>query len=189
MDSIGWAVALIPPLHAAAVTFPLIRSDLRERRLPNRLVLPFLATTLVSTLVASFLLEDWGRFSWALLSGALVFVGGCAIALKDYLGMGDVKLASGLGMALGWFDPVLPWMAFSGAFLLASLQILMQKYRGGRARTHTTLPPLPTIPFGPYLLAGFMVSIAWVSNREVPQVELLRWASHWQHIEQNIQLL
>lgn len=173
MDSIGWAVALIPPLHAVAVATPLIRSDLRRRRLPNRLVLPFLASALLCTAVASGLLADWQRFGYAILSCVAVFGLGLWLSFSGQLGMGDVKLAAGLAQSLGWFHPILPWVGLGIAFLFASIQALAQR--------------LPNqIAFGPYLMLGFVVSIAWFANRELPAVELLGWASHWQHIEQHI---
>lgn len=173
MDSIGWAVALIPPLHAVTVATPLIRSDLRERRLPNRLVLPFLASSIICTTIASVLVSDWARLGFALLSSVSVFGLGLWLAVRGQLGMGDVKLATGLAQSLGWFHPVLPWFGLAVAFLFASLQALAQR--------------MPRqIAFGPYLIFGFVASIAWVANRELPTTELLWWASHGQHIEQHV---
>ena len=176
MDSIGWALALIPPLHAVIVATPLIRSDLRFRRLPNRLVLPFLATATGCTALASAVLNEWSRFGMAVLSSCLIFGLGLWLALRQQLGMGDVKLATGLAQSLGWFHPLLPWSALAVAFLLASTQALIR-----RVPQH--------IAFGPYLLLGFALSIAWVANRQLPVVELLGWASHGQHVEQYVQLL
>lgn len=175
MDSIGWAVALVPPLHAVLVATPLIRSDLRRRRLPNRLVLPFVASSLGCTALASALLSDWSRFGYALLSGASIFLLGFWLAVRGQLGMGDVKLAAGLAQTLGWFHPALPWIALALAFVMAFIHVLAQRAP-------------KNIAFGPYLLLGFVASIAWFANREIPTVELLGWASHWQYVEQNVQL-
>lgn len=165
MDSIGWALALVPPLHAVIVATPLIRSDLRYRRLPNRLVLPLIATALVCTALASALLDEWYRFGAALMSSSLLFGLGVWLAIRSQIGMGDVKLATGIAQSLGWFHPLLPWFALAVAFVLASAQALVR-----RVPKH--------IAFGPYLLLGFALSITWVANRQLPVVELLGWASH-----------
>lgn len=185
MDSIGWVVAALPPVHAAVVTLPLIRSDLRERRLPNRLVLPLLATSLICSVLAAALMSDWLRLGWAFVCSLSVFLLGLGMALGGRLGMGDVKLGTALAHALGFLNPLLPWVGLALAFLLASGEVVVSWVRRLRRRSR----PLNPIAFGPYLLAGFLLSTFAVFGRELPAVELLGWASHGQHIEQYVELL
>lgn len=186
MDSIGWALALVPPLHALAVALPLAKTDLRERRLPNRLVLPVLASAFLFTGLASAVLSDWSRFGYALLTSVTVFLLGIWLSLRGQLGMGDVKLATALAQSLAWFSPQLAFVALVVAFLFASIHILVRQIK----RKVPGRPSSDSLAFGPYLLMGFALTLAWVGgNREVPELELLGWPSHGQHSEQDIELL
>jgi prepilin peptidase CpaA len=92
LHSIAWWPTV---LVLAVSTF----TDLRSRRIPNWLVLPFLAVGLV----VSFAPKDWhgigigqsleGMGLGLLLFGILAFMGG--------MGMGDVKLCAALGAWIG----------------------------------------------------------------------------------------
>ena len=92
MHSIAWWPTV---LVLAVSTF----TDLRSRRIPNWLVLPFLAIGLVVSIVP----KSWhgigivpsleGMGLGLLLFGALAFMGG--------MGMGDVKLCAAIGAWVG----------------------------------------------------------------------------------------
>jgi leader peptidase (prepilin peptidase)/N-methyltransferase len=128
--------------------------DFRVQRLPDVLTLPLAALALVLLGAAAVLPEHAGRWLTALL-GALV-LGGAYFLLfllnPNGMGFGDVKLALGLGAALGWYGwSTVVLGAFAG-FLFGGLYGLglVVLRRAGR-RT--------SIPFGPFLIAGAFVGL------------------------------
>lgn len=142
------AFAAFGLVYLLLVAWPLAKTDLREHRLPNRLVLPSFVFTLVGQFFASLIGGQWQQMGWALLGAALMFVAGLACNLWAGLGMGDVKLLSAIALALGWWG--------SGAVVVAILLGL------GLAAAATGLLLLAkrtslnqAIALGPYLLAGF----------------------------------
>jgi leader peptidase (prepilin peptidase)/N-methyltransferase len=143
----GPSPALLAAFAVAAVTPQLVRMDVAEHRLPNRLVIPALLAGLAGVGVGGFaggtpplvpLLAAAGYAGFLLLLAAF---GG--------MGMGDVKLAAALGLAaptvsLAILSPVLAFV-FGG---VASTIALIRHGRGHR------------IAFGPFLLAGYFVALA-----------------------------
>jgi leader peptidase (prepilin peptidase)/N-methyltransferase len=140
--AIGPHVAAIPALYVAAVAPELTRIDLAEHRLPNRLVVPGLVVGLVAAAGSWITLgiPPLVPVIAAVAYGGILFV----LALGGGMGMGDVKLATVLGLA----SPTLTIAVTSPliAFLtggVAALVVLITRGRGTR------------IPFGPFLLLGF----------------------------------
>jgi leader peptidase (prepilin peptidase)/N-methyltransferase len=131
------------------VAWPLAVIDLREHRLPNRLVLPTYPIALVSQLVATVISMDWARFLFGVLCAVLVLVIGILANYFDVLGMGDVKLAGALALILCYFNPYLPIVAIGIAFVLAFGVIIILLFKG-RVSLGTS------IPLGPYLLLSFI---------------------------------
>lgn len=139
MSWAGWVLCA----YVALVSVPLAVIDLRQHRLPNRLVVPGIALAVVCG-VAELAISGW-RIPWPLLCGALYFAFMFVLALLGGLGMGDVKLAAVLGGASGF----LGWQSALGSIVLAfllgglvALALWLAKRRG-------------RIPFGPFMLAGF----------------------------------
>lgn len=141
------AAALVPVVYLVAVTPALVRSDLRDHRLPNRIVVPGIVVGLVSAALQPSVLPVLAALGYAGLLLVFAFAGG--------VGMGDVKLAALIGLAcpaagVGLGAPI-------AAFLLggAAASVAMVR-RGRRAR----------IAFGPAMLAGYwaalLVSLALV---------------------------
>ena len=142
--------AWLGPLYLVAVAWPLTVIDLRERRLPNRLTLPAIPITLLGQVLAIILGADPWRLLGAFVTASVSFVVCLVLNRFAGLGMGDVKLISGITFALGWFSPLLPLAALLIAFFAAgavSLALVaLQKTRMGSS-----------IALGPYLLFGFVV--------------------------------
>lgn len=137
----------------AATTIPLMFIDFRERRLPNKITIPGFLISLLG-LVLTF---DWSRVFTALVVCVMLFVVGTLLSLRGWIGMGDVKLVTGLSLLLAWFDLSLVWQATLWAFGLATVVVLI----GFLAKKITTRS---TIALGPYLLIGFWVAVlepAW----------------------------
>ena len=145
--------ALAGPIYLLIVTWPLIRIDIRERRLPNRLVLPAIPIALLGEILASLLTDEWLKFFLALgLSfGALVL--GMLINRSAALGMGDVKLIATIVLMLAWFSPIAALLALVFGFVLATA-VVLHLLVIGRSKLGST------IALGPYLLLGFAGSLA-----------------------------
>ncbi|HKF46295.1 MAG TPA: A24 family peptidase [Terracidiphilus sp.] len=167
MHSIAWWPTLAV-LCAATVT------DLRSRRIPNWLVLPFLT----AGLAVSGWMHGWhglaqsaeGLGLGTLLFGALYILGG--------MGMGDVKLCAAIG---AWVGPgqlmlavvltglagglmALAW-ALGGGFLgelLKGSGEVMFNWRGRKTLAHPELqlanPRARKMPYAPAIAIGTLIS-------------------------------
>jgi len=144
--------ALLGPLYLLAVAWPLSKIDLRERRLPNALVLPAFPITLAGQIIAAAISEHWWRLGLAVIASAIAFAVGLAVNRGAGMGMGDVKLIAAITLALGWFSPLSPLVALFIGFAAATLVILVMFF----ARK-TKLGS--SIALGPYLLVGFAASL------------------------------
>lgn len=151
-----WSSAsmLLAYLYLAAVSIALALIDLDVSRLPNTIVLP--SVPVFSALAGAAALLDGEP--WPLVRG---LAGGAALALfygalrllwRGGMGMGDVKLAALLGVAMAW----LGWGALVvggfAAFLLGGVfgVLLMVAGRAGRRSR---------IPFGPWMILGAWVGV------------------------------
>jgi len=130
--------------------------DLREHRLPNRLVLPAFPVALSAQLIATTISADWARQLFALLIALAVALIGLGANYIDALGMGDVKLATVIALTLGYFNPWLPVIAIGIAFLLA-FAVVIVLITLGKVKIGSS------IPLGPYLLVSFIgASVSWL---------------------------
>ena len=146
------ALALVGPAYLLAVAWPLSKIDLRERRLPNALVLPAIPITLIGQTIAASFSGEWWRLGLAVLAGVIAFAVGLAVNRAAGMGMGDVKLIAAMTLALGWFSPLSPLVALFIGFAAATLVILVMF-----AVRKTQLGS--SIALGPYLLVGFAASL------------------------------
>jgi len=156
VPSLSTLIALVPALYLALAAIPLTVIDLREHRLPNRLVLPAFPIALLAQIVAVLVGADWVHLAFAFSLSLGVFVVGILANYWDWLGMGDVKLASALALTLGFFSPIGSLIAIGLAFVLAFAVVLVQLSIG-----KATLGQ--SIPLGPYLLLSFICCLpVWV---------------------------
>jgi leader peptidase (prepilin peptidase)/N-methyltransferase len=134
-----------------------VRIDLREHRLPNRIVVPGIAIGLLAA-----------ALSWALtreppivpLTAAAATAGLLGmLALSGGIGMGDVKLAALIGLASPTVAIALsaPLAAFLLGGVAASF-VLVRGVLAGRGREARRAH----LAFGPYLLLGYFISLAGV---------------------------
>ena len=130
-------------LYVAAVSPALCRSDLIERRLPNRMVLPGYFVAGSASIVGWLGGEPLPA---AAVIAALCYFGFLVVlAALGGMGMGDVKLAGVLGFAAGALGPGIAILSPVIAFAVGALAALVTVARRmGRS-----------IPFGPCMLAGF----------------------------------
>jgi leader peptidase (prepilin peptidase)/N-methyltransferase len=134
---------------AAFVGFVLVRLaaiDIRLRIIPNRIVLPATAITLVAQAV----LSPDRTPEWVLGAlGASAFLLLPALLRPDALGMGDVKLALLLGAALGRGVVAAMTIGLLAAGGFAALLVLVQ----GREALKSTMP------LGPFLALGGIIAL------------------------------
>ncbi len=139
------------------VTMALALIDIDQKLIPNRVLFPGLAVAAPLLLAGAVADGHPGWWLRGVAGGAGYFVGLLILALiapRGGLGMGDVKLALLLGLFLGYqgWEQVL-----LGAFIaillggVVSAVLLLTRRKGRR----------DTIPFGPYLIAGAYLTIAW----------------------------
>jgi leader peptidase (prepilin peptidase)/N-methyltransferase len=120
--------------------------DIEQRRLPNRVVVP----AAVAMLAVQSALHPERALEWLLAGlGAALLLLLPLLLYRGAMGMGDVKLAILLGSALGASVATALALAFIGGGLFA-LAIVARVGAGARRRT---------IPFGPFLAAGAIVTL------------------------------
>ncbi|MEV5939114.1 prepilin peptidase [Streptomyces sp. NPDC051994] len=123
--------------------------DRRVHRLPDVLTLPLAGAAAALLGLAALLPEHAGSWTTALLGGLALGGGYFVLFLINPAGMGfgDVKLAVGLGIALGWYGwAVLMAGALLGLVLGAVYGIGLVVFRRASRKT--------AFPLGPFLIAG-----------------------------------
>ncbi|MFM5904211.1 MAG: prepilin peptidase [Microbacteriaceae bacterium] len=157
MPSFIELITLVGPGYLTAVAVPLSVIDIKQRRLPNRLVVPGLVITLVCESLAAMLSAQWPRLGSAVLGSMIVFAVSFWLNHLGAMGMGDVKLLTLIALIFGWWS----WPAlgiallagFGSAVLVTSVQLIWNRSRMTQ-----------TIPLGPYLLFGCLAAataLAW----------------------------
>lgn len=146
---------VLPALLALVATGVVLSIvDLTEHRLPNAVLLPTLAIVAGLLVLASALTGEWQRLLWALAGGAGMFLFYFVLAMISPagMGMGDVKFAAPLGLALGWFGWNVWFVGLAGGFIIGGVVSLI-------ALVSRRVTIRESIPFGPSMLAGALVAI------------------------------
>lgn len=145
-------IALVAFLYLAAITISLALIDLDVHRLPDAIVLPAYPVLAVLLGSSSLLAGDVAALGRAAIGGVALaaFYLLLAFVKPGAMGLGDVKLAGVLGLALAWLGwPQLVVGAFA-AFLTGGVFALILLATGRASRASG-------IPFGPWMLLG-----AWI---------------------------
>lgn len=152
---VGMDAVLPAFLAVMAVGTAISIVDLREKRIPNRMLL--VAGPVVAVLlVAGVLLRGEPERLLAVLAGAaamfaLYFV--IALVAPAAMGMGDVKLAALLGGALGAAGLTASLVGLLAAFLIGGI-VAVIALAAGRVGWRGS------IPFGPWMVAGALIGLA-----------------------------
>jgi leader peptidase (prepilin peptidase) / N-methyltransferase len=128
--------------------------DIAVQRLPDRLTLPLYPGLIALFGTATVINGHPADLLRALLGGVVLGGGYLALAVlsRGQLGGGDVKLAGGLGIALGWLGwPTLLAGAFLGFLLMGVVSLALLAAR--------RISLQHAISFGPFMLAGALVAI------------------------------
>ena len=149
---LGWAVPAYLALAFICVVLAVI--DARTRLLPNRITYPAFPVMLGLLLLASVGLGDLGRLARGLLAAVAVGAFFLALALISPrgMGLGDVKLAPTLGLALGWLSGGAVAFGVFAGFLLGGLAGLDAIAVAGLTRKSL-------LPFGPWLVTGALLGV------------------------------
>lgn len=150
----GWSPDLAAWVWFVGIGLLLAVIDLREKLLPNRILLPATVGAAGLLTLAAALDGAWPDLLRALLAGAASFAVLLVMALlaPSGLGMGDVKLAALLGLVLGWFGWSVVLLGFFLGFVLQAVVglVLLAARRAGRDTD---------LPFGPALLTGALAAV------------------------------
>jgi leader peptidase (prepilin peptidase)/N-methyltransferase len=152
MELVASGLALVAFLYLSAVTISLALIDLDVHRLPDAIVLPAYAVLAVLLGASSLLAGDLAALGRAAVGAVALAAFYLLLALvkPGAMGLGDVKLAGVLGLALAWLGwPQLVVGAFA-AFLTGGVFALILLAAGRASRASG-------IPFGPWMLLG-----AWI---------------------------
>lgn len=152
--------ALIPWVYLAAVTPWLVWVDVREHRLPNRLVLPGFAAWGVGAAGTGITgpASGWSAVGASIIAGGIFAVVLGALAWWGGMGGGDLKLGTVLGLALGLVSVPAALLALPlafGAGAVAALVVILTSRAGTRWGR--------SIAFGPWLLLGAGGALAAVT--------------------------
>jgi leader peptidase (prepilin peptidase) / N-methyltransferase len=151
-EGLGWAIPAYLAFTFICVVLAMI--DAATRLLPNRITYPAFPVMAGLLLVASVGVGDLGRLGRALLAAAVAggFFFALALISPRGMGLGDVKLAPTLGLALGWLSWGAVAVGLFAAFLLGGLAGL-----GGMLALGLSRKSL--LPFGPWLVAGALLGV------------------------------
>jgi leader peptidase (prepilin peptidase) / N-methyltransferase len=143
-------------LLLAALAPALAVTDLRWRRLPDRLTLPAYPAAALLLAASALVIPGGARHFLSALAGlaaAWLFFALLALIHPAGLGWGDVKLSGVLGLYLGWLGAAAVAAGLLGAFVLAAMAGLVL-IAAGRATRKSQ------IPFGPFMLASAIAVVA-----------------------------
>lgn len=141
---------VVAPLVAAGPWLAAV--DLDVHRLPNRVLGPLGAASVTTVVVAAVATDSLRPLLLGLIGAAVAGGGYLLMHLvgKGALGLGDVKLAAVMGIAVGALGlGVLWWALFLSSILCLAWVLAVRRGRPSGSR----------IPFGPWMLVGSLVAV------------------------------
>lgn len=153
-NSLPHLIALLPVALLLVASIPLVKFDLKEKRLPNKIVVPIILVALVSGVTASAISGEWLRFVFAFLISASFFMALLMMSMRGMIGMGDAKVMFAMTLSLSWFSPLLGGLVFVVTAVVTALASIVY-YRLHRY----------TIALAPFMFVSFygLVGIALVA--------------------------
>jgi leader peptidase (prepilin peptidase) / N-methyltransferase len=148
----AWELPAYLVLAASLVTLSAI--DLKLFLLPNRIMYPLAAVSIVLLGLAAVAIGDADPFTRALACGASAFLAFLVLYVISprAMGFGDVKLAFVLGLFLGWLGVGETVLGLFLGFAYGAVIGIGLIVTGVRTRKDH-------VPFGPFLAAGALTAI------------------------------
>jgi leader peptidase (prepilin peptidase)/N-methyltransferase len=151
IEQLQLAITLIPLSYLAGAVIPITLSDVRENRVPNKIVVPLMIVTLLCWLTLAIWQGEWLKFGISILLFVAITFAGLALNHKfNVMGMGDIKLIATLSMILAWFSWGLA-LAFLPVVLVLALAL------GFLA---VILTEITTLKLSPVVFATFGILLA-----------------------------
>jgi leader peptidase (prepilin peptidase)/N-methyltransferase len=138
-------ISMLPVTYVAVTAIPLVVIDIKHHRLPNKIVLPMIALTLLTQLTLAIWTGAWASLGISVGLGFAVMVLGVIANYYDYIGMGDAKFIAGITMILSWFSIL-------GAILLLPIALVVGVIT---ALVMLMLQNARVIPLAPSILITF----------------------------------
>jgi len=143
MNSIAWWANVVVLVVASGI-------DLRTRRIPNWLSVPFLLCGLIVPAIAG----GWARLGTSFAGfGLALLLFGLPCFLRG-MGMGDLKLAAGVG---AWIGPGQFWLAFIMTAIVGGIVAVAYAVRH-RSRGRSLDQAPQSIPYAPAIAIGTLFS-------------------------------
>lgn len=158
LASIAWAIGnkwvLFAWLWIGIVGIVLSFVDLQHHRLPDVFTVPSYAVVALLLLVPTLATGQWDAYLRGLIGAVVLLVGYFVLALinPQGMGLGDVKLAGVLGLALGYLGLSFVFVGFLAAFVIGAV-VGLALMAAGKAGRKTA------IPFGPFMFIGAVVAL------------------------------
>ena len=151
---VSWLLPALMFLSAAGIA--LSRIDLQHKLLPNRIVLPSLATGLALLSLDAVITQRWTNLFVAFVGSAATFLIYLLLAVMSPqgMGMGDVKFSALLGLYLGYLSVSHLVLGVLLGFLAGALTGLLL-FVSGVAGLKTA------VPFGPSMFAGCIAAVTF----------------------------
>ena len=143
-------VLLIPIAFLLAVSYPLIATDFKEHRLPNKYTYPLIAVTVLTLVGYGLSSGESAQLTSSFLAMSATFLIGLLLARFADLGMGDLKLLIALNGWLAWHDGWLVLISLALAMLTANVFAIAIWIKKKDPKEHIAL--------GPFLLLGFYLA-------------------------------
>ena len=140
---------LIPVAYLLAIAIPLLATDIKENRLPNKYVLPLFPIWLLTSITYVVITADWwNALLMPLLVGLGYFVVGIVANYFELIGMGDVKLITAITLSLSWKTLLVLLLPFVAIAIAIPISLVL--LRKGVVRS---------VPLAPYIYACYLVLI------------------------------
>jgi leader peptidase (prepilin peptidase)/N-methyltransferase len=141
-------ISLLPLAYLAVIALPLVVIDYAQHRLPNKIVLPFVATSFLSVLVVNIANQSWLNLLLAVGIPLAAFILGMFLNYYGYIGMGDIKLLLGVMLAVSLYSPVAALLIAPIAIGFTLIEITYRVVMKQRVNS---------IPLGPWVILSTLI--------------------------------
>jgi leader peptidase (prepilin peptidase)/N-methyltransferase len=141
-------ISMLPVAYVAATAIPLLIVDIKEHRLPNKIVLPMIGIALLTHLVLAVWTGAWASLGVSVGLGFATLMLGIYLNYKEHIGMGDVKLMTGLTMITAWFSPLIALMFLPLLVVIGAVVVIF---------AISISPVYRRVPMGPTILLAFTI--------------------------------